>query len=80
MATRQTFVTSVWDRMRQAYCGLHGHDTLLQFARERMYLKCTSCGYESPGWAINGEPPATNEKAPRRAALLRHVLGVRRVA
>src|SRR6516165_8079582 len=28
------------DRIRQMYCGLHGHDTMLQFAQDRMFLRC----------------------------------------
>lgn len=46
----------VFDRVRAVLCGLHGHDNLLQFDRDRMYLKCTSCGYESPGWELNDAP------------------------
>lgn len=44
-------------KMRQMFCGLHGHDSLLQFGRDRMYLRCVSCGYETPGWALNDTPP-----------------------
>ena len=43
--------------MRQTFCGLHGHDSLLQFESDRMFLKCVSCGHESPGWEIAGAPP-----------------------
>ena len=32
-------------------CGMHGHDNLMQFEHDRMFLKCISCGHESPGWA-----------------------------
>jgi hypothetical protein len=45
------------DRIRQAVCGMHGHDSLLQFEQERMFLKCASCGYETPGWELNEAPP-----------------------
>ena len=44
-------------RLRQFYCGLHGHDKLLQFRTERMFLECVSCGHESPGWALTEAPP-----------------------
>ena len=40
----------VGDRFRQFICGLHGHDALLHFERDRLSLMCTSCSYESPGW------------------------------
>ena len=36
----------------QVLCGLHGHEHLMQFDRERLYLKCISCGHESPGWQL----------------------------
>ena len=42
----------VIDRLRQLYCGLHGHDTLLQFEQDRMFLRCVSCGHETPGWEL----------------------------
>ena len=38
--------------LQQGLCGLHGHDALLQYERNRIYLRCTSCGYESPGWEV----------------------------
>lgn len=43
----------VMDRVRQMLCGLHGHDTLLQFQEDRMFLRCVSCGHESPGWDVS---------------------------
>ena len=30
---------SVFARVRQTFCGLHGHDSLLQFGQDRMYLE-----------------------------------------
>jgi hypothetical protein len=47
------------DHLQSAVCGLHGHDPLLVFEDGRMFLRCTSCGYESPGWN-------TGEKRPRQ--------------
>jgi len=44
-------------RMRQWLCSLHGHDMLLQFEHDRLFLRCVSCGHESPGWALTGAPP-----------------------
>jgi hypothetical protein len=41
------------DRVRQMLCGLHGHDSLLQFGRDRICLRCVSCGHETPGWELN---------------------------
>jgi hypothetical protein len=47
----------VLERVREAICGLQGHDNLLQFQHDRMFLKCVSCGHESPGWELNEAPP-----------------------
>ncbi len=65
---------SMWKRVQQAICSLHGHDSLLQFEHNRMFLRCTSCGYETPGWEIEhggaevayagGPEPARVTRAP----------------
>jgi hypothetical protein len=47
----------VLDRVRQVFCALHGHDSLLHFEHDRMFLLCASCGHESPGWELNETPP-----------------------
>jgi hypothetical protein len=36
--------------IERAYCGLHGHDSLITFKEGRMALRCGSCGWESSGW------------------------------
>ena len=43
---------TVVNRVRQTYCGLHGHDALLHFETGRLSMRCTSCGHETPGWEI----------------------------
>ncbi len=45
------------DRVRQMLCGLHGHDSLLQFQQDRMFLRCASCGHETPGWEVSEPKP-----------------------
>jgi hypothetical protein len=52
-------LTKAMEHLRQFICGLHGHDALLHFEQGRMSLQCTSCGYESPGWDVNGVPERT---------------------
>jgi hypothetical protein len=73
--------TRIVNRMRQFFCGLHGHDSLLQFEQDRMSLKCVSCGYESPGWALT-EGPAEMRTAtpPQRLSVRPELAGARRVA
>jgi hypothetical protein len=43
--------------LASAVCGLTGHDPILQVDRERLFLRCTSCGHESPGWTTSGRGP-----------------------
>jgi len=44
-------------RIRQMFCGLQGHDNMLQFEHEHMYLRCTSCGHQTPGWRLDDLQP-----------------------
>ena len=46
-------------RIGQLLCGMRGHDSLLHFEGKRVMMRCTSCGYDTPGWV-------TAERAPRR--------------
>jgi hypothetical protein len=77
---------SVFDRVRQAVCGLHGHDNLLQFERERMFLKCVSCGFESPGWELKETPPTVVaqhqgiQQVQPASLVSAHLMDARRVA
>jgi hypothetical protein len=71
--------------IRQAYCGLHGHDAMLHFAKDRLYLQCVSCGHRTPGWELNDVPrPATAvavpDEMPRRAVIRPHLVSARRIA
>jgi hypothetical protein len=52
--------------VRQAFCGLHGHDHMLQFGQERMSLKCASCGHESSGWELNEARPTITARGDAR--------------
>ena len=72
----------VIDRMRQMLCGLHGHDTLLQFEQERMFLRCVSCGHETPGWELNEAPRTAAERteAVAKPLMQPQLISVRRVA
>ena len=44
--------------IQQGLCGLHGHDSLLQYERNRIFLRCASCGHETPGWDLSRTPAA----------------------
>jgi hypothetical protein len=73
---------SMMERVRQAICGLHGHDTLLHFERERMSLRCATCGHETPGWNLDeARPTVTVRGDARRHRMTRPVLiNTRRIA
>ena len=72
----------VIDRLRQMFCGLHGHDNLLQFEQERMFLKCVSCGHQTPGWSLTEAPPTVTARgdARRHAMVQPRFMSVRRIA
>jgi hypothetical protein len=58
-------------RVGQAWCGLHGHDSVLHFEQNRVLLRCTSCGYNSPGWEIGQRRPRLRFEGDER----RHLIG-----
>ena len=62
--------TVVVAKVRQMFCGMHGHDNLLQFEHDRMFLRCVSCGHESPGWALTETPPTITEQGDARRHML----------
>ena len=68
--------------LRQAWCGLHGHDHLMHFEKDRMFLQCVSCGHESPGWNIAVAPPPIRILGDaRRPAIIRpRLVTARRIA
>ena len=50
-------LSRLWKRVQVALCSLHGHDPLLHFDQNRMYLRCASCGHETPGWDLDERRP-----------------------
>jgi hypothetical protein len=75
------FVDRMLDYGRRAFCGLHGHDLFLQFQQKRMFLRCVSCGHESPGWELNQAPPTVAQDDERRLEKVpAHLIGERRIA
>jgi hypothetical protein len=62
---------SMFERLRQVMCGLHGHDALVQFEQDRMFLRCVSCGHETHGWELDEPRPQVTVREAPRAALAR---------
>ena len=44
-------------RVGQLMCGMRGHDSILHFEGKRVMMRCTSCGFDTPGWEIDGRAP-----------------------
>ena len=57
-------------RLGQLFCGMRGHDALLHFEANRVTMRCTSCGHDTPGWEISGRGPRKRLEGDAR----RHVL------
>src|SRR5437773_7448448 len=74
--------SGVMDRVRQMFCGLQGHDNMLQFEHEHMYLRCTSCGHQTPGWRLDDLQPVRTVQADAssRTLVRARLDSVRRVA
>lgn len=45
--------------MDRFFCSLAGHRDVKQFEVTRVYLRCSNCGRETPGWDQIGAPPET---------------------
>jgi hypothetical protein len=77
-----TFFSRTLEHVRQAWCGLHGHDTLLNFERDRMFLRCVSCGHESPGWDVGEQNCRPDFRAAHERARVAtpHMIGARKIA
>jgi hypothetical protein len=53
----QTLLQRALLGVQRVVCSLHGHDPLLQHEDNRLFLRCTTCGHETPGWAIDERRP-----------------------
>jgi hypothetical protein len=57
-------------RLGQLVCGLRGHDSVLHFETNRVNMRCTSCGHDTPGWEISGRAPRRRYEGDARRHLL----------
>jgi hypothetical protein len=75
------FVARAVLRLGQLVCGLRGHDSVLHFEGNRVNMRCTSCGHDTPGWAISERGPRRRyEGDPRRHLLATKKLVLRKSA
>jgi hypothetical protein len=59
----------VLERLGQIVCAIHGHDNLIHFEQYRMFLKCVSCGHETPGWRLPNRRPVASASGTGRPSL-----------
>ncbi|MGE5358461.1 MAG: hypothetical protein ACM3NQ_05535 [Bacteroidales bacterium] len=60
----------VWRQVQSILCSLHGHDTLLHYDQNRIYLRCASCGHETPGWELDERRPRIRFRGDARRFLV----------
>jgi hypothetical protein len=63
-------VVRAMGRLGQLLCGLRGHDSVLHFQSNRVNMRCTSCGHDTPGWEISGRGPRRRYDGDARRHLL----------
>jgi hypothetical protein len=68
--------------LKQMYCGLHGHDNLMHFEKDRVFLQCASCGHQTPGWTLTETAPRVlfHGDARRHAIAKPQLVRARRIA
>ncbi|MGH7128964.1 MAG: hypothetical protein ACREIV_10370 [Planctomycetaceae bacterium] len=62
-------------RLGQLLCGVRGHDSVLHFEGNRVMMRCTSCGHDTPGWEISARAPRRRYEGDAR----RHLLPTKRL-
>jgi hypothetical protein len=73
-------ITRAFEQVRQFTCGLHGHDALLHFETGRLSMRCTSCGYETPGWDLKRASASPEVVQPKARVMRLPLVRERRVA
>ena len=68
--TATSVVARALGRLGQLVCGLRGHDSVLHFEGNRVNMRCTSCGHDTPGWEISGRGPRRRYEGDARRHLL----------
>jgi hypothetical protein len=66
----ESVINRAMGRLGQLLCGVRGHDSVLHFEGNRVMMRCTSCGHDSPGWEITGRAPRRRFEGDARRHLL----------
>jgi hypothetical protein len=56
----------LWQLRRLSCWLVRRHDEFMQFEKNRLSLKCISCGHETPGWVLDRKTPLIRFPAERR--------------
>lgn len=56
-STGEAIVARAITRLGRLLCGIRGHDAILHVEGKRLMMRCTSCGYDSPGWEVADRAP-----------------------
>jgi hypothetical protein len=56
-STTSGVMSRVASRLTQTLCGLSGHDAIMHFEGNRVMMRCTSCGHDTPGWDVSSRGP-----------------------
>jgi hypothetical protein len=57
LAVQSGVMARMASRLGQTFCGLSGHEAVMHFEGKRVMMRCTSCGYDTPGWEIGDRGP-----------------------
>jgi hypothetical protein len=57
-------------RVGRVLCSMRGHDAVLHFEGNRVMMRCTSCGHDTPGWEISGHAPRRRYEGDARRHLI----------
>ncbi len=63
-------ITRALERVGRWLCAARGHDSVLHFEGNRVMMRCTSCGHDTPGWEISGRGPRRRYEGDARRHLI----------
>ena len=56
-SVEQGLLSKIRYRLAVWRCELHGHAPSMRFDQDRVYLYCSECDLESPGWDLDAPAP-----------------------
>jgi hypothetical protein len=59
-------------RLRETMCGIGGHEYYVHATSNRIFMRCVTCGCETPGWRIDIKTRHRTLRDHERGSLVRH--------